>query len=469
MQQVNNAITRFQAFPFVYVVRRYNLAEFDDDVWDDGRGDTNNVNDEYKEVDSQTVTVLCDPMRIEQVIMNLVNNAIRHTTVGFVKVRVRRAKFSELASSRHSTASLGDDPWSMDSGMSHRRSETGGEGDNSIVIEVRDSGCGIAEWDRERIFEMFCRGNRGCERYEPGVGIAGGGVGLGLTLCRQLVEAHDSSISVQSVVNVGTAFFFSLARADKEQRMSACREKHVTFRPDDISARADDPLLHVSAAHLTERPTGLSQPMHESGSTLSCSTFPSSNSVDDRRQSIVHLHDTAYASSFYTGTLPRPSPRSPLLGKTVSSSNQGSGYPAPLVHSSKPQLNLNLDFMYSASTSVYSMPSSPGESTSRTSITSPDYHRPPYDSWLGPGDIPPPCVRGIGDELEAQVRDSMQDDERSAGSIDHHDSVTVLVSNIIGFAELSQHCSTSALMLMLNELFSAFDKLLDRYGGMRYS
>jgi len=50
---------------------------------------------------------------------------------------------------------------------------------------------------------------------------------------------------------------------------------------------------------------------------------------------------------------------------------------------------------------------------------------------------------------------------------DHHDSVTVLVSNIIGFTELSQYCSTSALMLILNELFSAFDDVLDRHGRMR--
>jgi class 3 adenylate cyclase len=47
---------------------------------------------------------------------------------------------------------------------------------------------------------------------------------------------------------------------------------------------------------------------------------------------------------------------------------------------------------------------------------------------------------------------------------DHHESVTVLFSDIVGFTELSQNCSTAALMLMLNELFSAFDKALDRHG-----
>ena len=42
---------------------------------------------------------------------------------------------------------------------------------------------------------------------------------------------------------------------------------------------------------------------------------------------------------------------------------------------------------------------------------------------------------------------------------DHHENVTVLFSDIVGFTELSQNCSTAALMLMLNELFSAFDKV----------
>jgi len=257
------------------------LAEFDEDVWDDGIVDTNIIHNEGKGGDLQTVTAMCDPIRIEQVIMNLVNNAIRHTTMGFVKVRVRRATVSELAPSRHSTVSLiGDDPFIMDSGMNHRLSEIEGhsnfdgeragkgEGDNSIVIEVRDSGCGIVERDRKRIFEMFCRRNRGCERYESGVGIDSGGVGLSLTLCRQLVVAHGSSISIQSVINVGTAFLFSLTRADKEQRM--CRENHVTGRLEDIPVRADDPLSHVSAAHLIERPTSLSQLTHELSTTLGC-------------------------------------------------------------------------------------------------------------------------------------------------------------------------------------------------------
>mmetsp|Transcript_10622 Transcript_10622/g.17037 ORF Transcript_10622/g.17037 Transcript_10622/m.17037 type:complete len:1013 (+) Transcript_10622:172-3210(+) len=461
-------------------------AEFDEDVWDDGIVGTNIIHNEGEGGDSRTITVMCDPMRIEQVITNLVSNAIRHTTVGFVKVRVRCAKVSELAPSKYSTASLiGDDPFIMDSGMNYQLSEIEGksnfdgkragkgEGDNSIVIEVRDSGCGIAERDRKRIFEMFCRRNRRCERYEPGVGMDGGGVGLGLTLCRQLVVAHGSTISVQSVINVGTAFLFSLARADEEQRM--CREKHVTGRLEDIPVRADDPLSHVSATHLIERPTNLSQLTHEPSATLGCSTNPSS---------------------------------------------------IELVNSS----------------------SWPSESTQRTSTTSPDDHRPPSNKQLGPGDIVRPRVCSLGDESEAKVRererrefraqgfrsttsasseephrasavrvtsmhlrrrrqrngrrrddaisklfnlkDDTQDDERSVprkrdrsslrGMLpkcivdrlesgqnliaDHHDSVTVLVSNIIGFTELSQYCSTSALMLMLNELFSAFDELLDRHG-----
>jgi hypothetical protein len=87
--------------------------------------------------------------------------------------------------------------------------------DSSVVIEVRDSGCGIAAEDRGHIFDMFRRGDTESGRYESG---NGGGVGLGLTLVREMVAAHDSDISVQSVVNLGTAFSFPLSRADKFMR-----------------------------------------------------------------------------------------------------------------------------------------------------------------------------------------------------------------------------------------------------------
>lgn len=72
-----------------------------------------------------------------------------------------------------------------------------------ILVSVRDNGGGIAPADQERIFERFyqARANH----------IAGhGGIGLGLTIVKQLVELHEGQVWVESEVGKGTTFFFTL-------------------------------------------------------------------------------------------------------------------------------------------------------------------------------------------------------------------------------------------------------------------
>jgi signal transduction histidine kinase len=66
-----------------------------------------------------------------------------------------------------------------------------------VAFEVRDRGVGISAEDLPRIFAAFFRGERSRSRET-------GGVGLGLTLARRIVEAHDGAIDVTSVVNAGT-------------------------------------------------------------------------------------------------------------------------------------------------------------------------------------------------------------------------------------------------------------------------
>ena len=67
----------------------------------------------------------------------------------------------------------------------------------TVVFEVRDHGVGISAEDLPRIFTAFFRGDRSRSRET-------GGVGLGLTLARRIVEAHDGAIDVTSTPNVGT-------------------------------------------------------------------------------------------------------------------------------------------------------------------------------------------------------------------------------------------------------------------------
>ena len=73
-------------------------------------------------------------------------------------------------------------------------------------VTVRDTGVGIADDDRERIFEAFQRGGRG-------VRMGTEGTGLGLTLSKRIVELHGGRLWMDSVVGEGSLFGFSLPLA----------------------------------------------------------------------------------------------------------------------------------------------------------------------------------------------------------------------------------------------------------------
>ena len=109
-------------------------------------------------------TVEVDPVRIRQVLLNLLANALRHTPVdGAVSVEV-------LARPQQ------------------------------MLIRVRDSGSGIAPEDLPRIFERFQKGSDS------------GGSGLGLAIARKLVLAHGGDIAIDSAPGKGTEVTVSLPR-----------------------------------------------------------------------------------------------------------------------------------------------------------------------------------------------------------------------------------------------------------------
>ncbi len=111
--------------------------------------------------------VLADAGRIQQVIRNLVHNAIKFTPEGgMIDVRARLGK-------REST----------------------------VVISVKDTGVGIPTADLPRIFERFYKADRAR---------SGGGTGLGLAISRHLVMAHGGQLEVKSKEGKGSTFYFSL-------------------------------------------------------------------------------------------------------------------------------------------------------------------------------------------------------------------------------------------------------------------
>ncbi len=111
-----------------------------------------------------------DPDRIEQVLTNLIDNAIRHTPSGGNIDVIQRT--------------------------SDRR---------SLVIDVRDSGSGIPEEDLPFVFERFYKADKARTR-------GASGTGLGLAIVKNIINAHDGYISVNSLPDKGTTFSFILPR-----------------------------------------------------------------------------------------------------------------------------------------------------------------------------------------------------------------------------------------------------------------
>jgi len=125
-----------------------------------------------KEYDNRIPEVLLgDPVRLHQIILNLVSNAVKFTTKGKITVSVKLLEEDEKEA--------------------------------SIEFAVTDTGIGIPASKIEKIFENFQQASSGTSRIY-------GGTGLGLAIVKQLVEAQSGSIQVSSKENVGSTFSFVL-------------------------------------------------------------------------------------------------------------------------------------------------------------------------------------------------------------------------------------------------------------------
>ena len=80
---------------------------------------------------------------------------------------------------------------------------------NKVIVRVTDNGEGIPESHIPRIFERFYRIDKSGSRKE-------GGSGLGLSIVKHIIEAHGEKIYVESVVEVGSEFSFTLEKSKKQ-------------------------------------------------------------------------------------------------------------------------------------------------------------------------------------------------------------------------------------------------------------
>lgn len=84
---------------------------------------------------------------------------------------------------------------------------------NKVIIRVTDNGEGIPQKHIPRLFERFYRVDKSGSRSE-------GGSGLGLSIVKHIIEAHDEKIYVESVEEIGSEFSFTLEKAEKTETQS---------------------------------------------------------------------------------------------------------------------------------------------------------------------------------------------------------------------------------------------------------
>lgn len=110
--------------------------------------------------------IQADAFRLEQLMINLIDNAIKYSQIGEIEVRL-----------------------SKDS--------------DKVIIEVKDTGVGIPKEHHSRIFERFYTVDRSHSRKT-------GGTGLGLSIVKHIVQAHNGEISIDSEVGKGTNFIVKI-------------------------------------------------------------------------------------------------------------------------------------------------------------------------------------------------------------------------------------------------------------------
>lgn len=112
-------------------------------------------------------TLIGDKMRIEQILLNLMDNSLKYTAAGKIKVEVNAQKIDK---------------------------------DNvNVIISVKDTGCGISKNDIDNLFTSF-------KRLEEDKNRVFEGTGLGLAITKKLIDAMNGKIEVESEVGVGSKF-----------------------------------------------------------------------------------------------------------------------------------------------------------------------------------------------------------------------------------------------------------------------
>ncbi|NND79435.1 MAG: response regulator, partial [Maribacter sp.] len=157
-----------------------------------------------KNIPEDLPIIKADEDKLIQVVINLLSNAVKFTEKGTVKIEAYQDK-------------------------------------GQLIFEVQDTGIGVAEEDKHKIFERFRQaGDTLTDKPQ--------GTGLGLPICREIIEKHGGIIWMKSELNVGSTFFFSIPALGE----AAVQEP---IQLDRILRSLKKQISHSSKKKATEKPT----------------------------------------------------------------------------------------------------------------------------------------------------------------------------------------------------------------------
>lgn len=166
-----DGISKFELGQLSLTLEKLDVVELVKEAMEDQayRAGKRNIEIRFDRNYATPIWVHCDPLRIGQVLTNLMVNSIKYGKEdGYIEF-----SFSDF--------------------------------EDHIVVEVKDNGIGMAEADLARIFERFYRVEKSRARHK-------GGSGLGLSIVKHIIEAHNQTIVVKSEPEKGTTFSFTLAK-----------------------------------------------------------------------------------------------------------------------------------------------------------------------------------------------------------------------------------------------------------------
>ncbi|SEW38666.1 hybrid sensor histidine kinase/response regulator [Chitinophaga arvensicola] len=138
-------------------------------------------------LDLLPATLKGDPVRLSQILSNLLNNAIKFTSEGAVKLEIRKEALTAASC--------------------------------TLLFTVKDTGVGIVPEMQDKIFDSFVQEDSATTRHH-------GGTGLGLAITQKLVALHKSTIMLESKKNEGTTFRFQIDFSIPEAAHTLVRSKN---------------------------------------------------------------------------------------------------------------------------------------------------------------------------------------------------------------------------------------------------